>query len=101
MNSNEKLNLKFPLIVKPSKMDNSIGITTKSLKSLIDYGYMEFDIDKIEYRCAAENKKSNDMALRLGFKLNTVKKDGENLYGILFDRNIYELSKEEYLDIDI
>ena len=31
MNSNEKLNLKFPLIVKPSKMDNSIGITTKSI----------------------------------------------------------------------
>ncbi|WP_214824001.1 GNAT family N-acetyltransferase [Exiguobacterium algae] len=72
------------------------GIMMKSLEVLIDYGFSELDLHKIEIRVAPGNVKSRALPERLGFKQEGVIRDAEWLYDRYVDHVVYGLLKDEW-----
>ena len=65
------------------------GIITKSCLTLIDYAFNSLGMKKIEISVASENIPSQKICERLGFTLEGVIKNAENLHGNIVDHNIY------------
>lgn len=70
------------------------GIMTRSIKALIQYGFATMNLHRIEIRCAVENKKSEQIPIRLGFKREGTLKEAEWHYGDYFDMNLFGLTSE-------
>lgn len=67
------------------------GIMTQSVKTLIEVGFTQYKLNRIEIRCAVENHKSRAIPERLGFQLEGVLRQKENLYGEFVDLALYSL----------
>ncbi|WP_352231211.1 GNAT family protein [Peribacillus sp. SI8-4] len=72
------------------------GIMTKAFKSLIDYGFNDLGLGRIEVRVAVENKKSRALPERLGFRKEGEVRNAEWLYDHFVDHVIYGLLAEEW-----
>ncbi|MFK4323462.1 ribosomal-protein-serine acetyltransferase [Bacillus sp. RC55] len=72
------------------------GIMTKALKALIDYGFKELELNKIEIIVAAENKKSRALPERFGFVEEGKIRQAEWLYDHYVDHVIYGLLATEW-----
>ncbi len=72
------------------------GIMTKSVTKLIDIGFDELALRKVEIRCAVENTKSRAIPERLNLKEEGVIRNAENLYGRYVDHVVYGLLKDEW-----
>lgn len=72
------------------------GIITQSCKALIDYCFDELSINRIEIKCAIENKKSNKIPLSLSFRHEGILKGAELLNGQFIDANLYAITKTEW-----
>ncbi|QUG87204.1 GNAT family N-acetyltransferase [Bacillus nitratireducens] len=72
------------------------GIMTKSLKALIDYGFKELELNKIEVSVAVENKKSRALPERFGFVEEGKLRQAEWLYDHYVDHVIYGLLAAEW-----
>ena len=53
------------------------GIMTDAVRSLIEYGYVELEINRIEIRAGVDNVKSRAIPERLGFRQEGVISEGE------------------------
>lgn len=71
------------------------GIMAKSLEVLIDYGFNDLDLHKIEIRVAPGNVKSRALPERLGFKEEGVIRNAEWLYDHFVDHVVYGLLRDE------
>ncbi len=69
------------------------GIMTKCVRMLIEYAFNTLELNTISIHCALGNTKSRSIPERLGFTEAGIKKDGENLYGIMHDLVIYSLTR--------
>ncbi|TBR42865.1 N-acetyltransferase [Marinomonas agarivorans] len=67
------------------------GIITKSCRTLIDYAFTVLGMQKIEIRVAADNTSSQKVCERLGFSLEGIIKNSENLHGTIVGYHIYGL----------
>ena len=65
------------------------GIVTKSVKKLCDFAFKEQGFNRIEIKCAVENKPSSNIPKKLGFKFEGIERDGELL------------SENSYTDIEV
>ncbi|WP_110926377.1 GNAT family N-acetyltransferase [Bacillus massiliglaciei] len=72
------------------------GVMTKACKALIDYGFQELDLHRIEIRAAAENKKSRSIPERLGFTEEGRVREAEWLYDHYVDHIVYGLLESEW-----
>ncbi|MGH0486780.1 GNAT family N-acetyltransferase [Bacillus mycoides] len=72
------------------------GIMTKTLKALIDYGFKELGLNKIEISVAVENKKSRALPERFGFVEEGKIRQAEWLYDHYVDHVIYGLLATEW-----
>lgn len=72
------------------------GMVTKSIKALINYGFDELHLNKIEIGAATDNVKSRAIPERLGFKLEGEIRDYEYINGRFLDRVIYGLKSTEW-----
>lgn len=79
-----------------SKDHQGKGIMTKACQAIIDYAFETWDMNRIEIRAAAENKKSQAVPIRLGFTYEGSQRDGEYLYDKFVDHAIYGLLKKEW-----
>lgn len=73
------------------------GIMTLSVKALIEAGFQEHRLNRIEIACATGNARSRAIPERLGFKLEGVLRERENLYGRRVDHAIYSMLASEFL----
>lgn len=73
------------------------GIMTKAVKGLIDYGFNELGLHRIEIVAGTENKKSRKIPERLKFTEEAVMKDYEFLYDHYHDCVLYRLLKTDWL----
>jgi ribosomal-protein-serine acetyltransferase len=78
------------------KDHNGKGIMTKSVDKLIEIGFRELGLRKVEISCAVDNTKSRSIPERLGFKKEGVIRNAENLYGRYVDHVVYGLMKNEW-----
>ncbi|PIC79003.1 RimJ/RimL family protein N-acetyltransferase [Sporosarcina sp. P18a] len=72
------------------------GIMTAVVSALVDYAFEEYDLHRVEIRCATENKRSRAVPERLGFKKEGVIRDGEFLYDHYHDLIVYGMLEDEW-----
>jgi len=65
------------------------GIATKACRALVDHAFKELKLNRVEVACATENKKSQGIPERLGFKQEGVARDAEWLYDHYVDHILY------------
>ncbi len=73
------------------------GIITKSCETLIEYGFNELNLNRIEISCAEGNSKSKAIPERLGFTKEGVFRESELIRGgKLADNHFYALLKKDW-----
>lgn len=74
------------------------GIITKSVEKLCDFAFNNQGINRIQIKCAVDNKPSRNIPRRLGFNFEGIERQGELLTGGKFtDLEVYSKLKEETL----
>jgi len=72
------------------------GIMTDAVRTLIEYGYAELELNRIEIRAGVHNLKSRAIPERLGFVQEGIIREGEYLNGAFVDLAVYGLLRTEY-----
>jgi ribosomal-protein-serine acetyltransferase len=72
------------------------GIMTISVKTLLEAGFNEYDLNRIEIACATGNARSRAIPERLGFKYEGVLREREYLYDRYVDHAIYSMLASEF-----
>tara|TARA_B110000503_G_C7134559_1_gene408256 strand:- start:889 stop:1440 length:552 start_codon:yes stop_codon:yes gene_type:complete len=72
------------------------GVMTKVVQKLLEYGFVEASLNKIEIRCADKNYKSRAIPERLGFSYEATLRQCEWLYDQYVDHAIYSMLASEY-----
>ncbi|MEP7256212.1 MAG: GNAT family protein [Ferruginibacter sp.] len=72
------------------------GIVTKCCKALINYGFTDLDLNRIEIKCATRNDKSRTIAEKLKFKQEGILRQAELLNGEFIDLYLYAMLKDEW-----
>lgn len=75
------------------------GIISSAVRRLLDIGFNELNLNKIEIRCAEENIKSRSVAERLGFTYEATLRQCEWLYTKYVNHAIYSMLANEYKNI--
>ena len=92
----DKLNQKTEIGYWLSDKYQKQGIVTKSVKSLCDFAFNKLEINRVQIKCAVENKPSIKIPQKLGFKLEGIEREGELLTGNIFtDLEIYSKLKRD------
>ena len=73
-----------------------LGIVTKSCQTLVDYAFNEYQLNRVQIRCATENKKSCAIIERLGFMKEGTTRQAEFLYDHFVDLFIYGITSDEW-----
>ncbi|WP_202980234.1 GNAT family N-acetyltransferase [Marinobacter fonticola] len=72
------------------------GIITLSVKALIETGFREYGLNRIEIACATDNGRSRALPERLGFTFEGVLREREYLYGRYVDHALYSMLASEF-----
>lgn len=73
------------------------GIITQACKAIIRYGFDELKLNRIEIKCASENRKSQAVPERLGFTKEGILRQAEWLHGQFVDLVLYSMLKEDWV----
>jgi len=72
------------------------GIVTKSVDKLCDFAFNKLGLNRIQIKCAVENRSSINIPKRLGFRFEGIERQGERLSsGFYTDLEIYSKLKHE------
>lgn len=77
---------------------NGKGIVTKVVNQILNYGFEEHNLHKIEIRCAIENLKSKAVIERLGLTYEAKLRECEWLYDKFVDHSVYSILRKEFKD---
>ncbi|MFS0673712.1 GNAT family N-acetyltransferase [Ornithinibacillus sp. 179-J 7C1 HS] len=72
------------------------GIMTRSVTAIIDYGFNQLNLNRIEIRAAFQNDKSRAIPERLGFQIEGKIRQGEWLYDHFVDLVMYGMLASEW-----
>jgi ribosomal-protein-serine acetyltransferase len=72
------------------------GIITKSCVELINYGFQQLNLNRIEIKAAVRNLRSQAIPEKLGFKKEGILRQAEFVNGEFIDLNIYAILKNEW-----
>lgn len=72
------------------------GIMTRAVQGLIDYGFFELDLNRMEIRAAVENEKSRAIPKRIGFTEEGLIRQAEWLYDHFVNHTVYGLLRTEW-----
>lgn len=71
------------------------GIMTQAVRMLIDIGFEQYDLNKIEVHCATSNEKSRAVPERLGLQYEATLRQRECNNGEYFDIAVYSVLRTE------
>ncbi len=75
------------------------GLVTKACRLLIDHGFRDRKLHRIEIHAAADNRRSRAVAERLGFTLDATVRDGHRKPDDTYvDQVVYGLLESEWLE---
>jgi len=72
------------------------GIMTECCRTLIDYAFKEFEINKISIRAGMNNVKSKAIPERLGFSHEGILRENEWVDNRFVDHTVYSLLRSEW-----
>jgi ribosomal-protein-serine acetyltransferase len=72
------------------------GIMTACCRFVVRYAFLTLDLNRVEIAAATTNRRSRAIPERLGFKLEGVLRERENLYGTHVDHAMYSLLRSEF-----
>ena len=72
------------------------GIMARAVQALVEQGFREYALNRIEIACATGNTKSRAIPERLGFKLEGVFREREYVNGRYLDQAIYSMLASEF-----
>lgn len=72
------------------------GLMTRSCAALVQHAFMEWDLNRIEIRCATGNARSRAIPERLGFHLEGRVREAEWLYDHFVDHAVYGLLRSDW-----
>ena len=72
------------------------GIMTRACRALVDCAFNELGLNRVEIRCATENRKSRAISERLGFTQEGVIRQAEWLYDHFVDHVVYGMLAGEW-----
>lgn len=72
------------------------GIAIRGTKALVEYAFNQWDIQRIEIRCATENYRSQGIPEKLGFQKEGSLREVEWLYDHYVDHHVYRMLKWEW-----
>lgn len=76
------------------------GIVTKCCTAIINFGFTELGLNRIEIKCGIGNIKSSAIAEKLRFNQEGILQQAEWLNGKFIDLYLYSMLKEDWKDID-
>lgn len=72
------------------------GHMTKIVRFLTDYGFMHYDLHRIEIQCAFGNERSRAIPERLGYTQEATLRERHRLHGVYHDLLIYGMIRKEW-----
>lgn len=72
------------------------GIMTECCRFAVRYGFLTLDLNRVQIAAGTENRASRAIPERLGFKLEGILRDRENLYGTFIDHAMYSQLRREF-----
>ncbi|MWV46528.1 GNAT family N-acetyltransferase [Paenibacillus sp. HJL G12] len=72
------------------------GIMSSACRTFVDYALMDMDLNRVEIRCATGNRKSRAIPERLGFVLEGVIREAEQLSHGSVNHAIYGMVQSEW-----
>ncbi len=72
------------------------GIISRSCKALIEYAFDDLGFNRIEIKCAVENKKSRAIPEKIGFTEEGVLREAEWLYDHFVDWTVYSMLAKDW-----
>ena len=72
------------------------GIITSACRSLIDHAFQQWDLNRVEIHCATTNKKSCNVAERLGFQWEGVLREAQLVGTKYLDLNVYAMLAHDW-----
>ena len=89
---NKKTEIGYWLSEKHQKQ----GIVTKSVDKLCDFAFDKLELNRIQIKCAVQNRSSSNIPKRLGFRFEGIERQGEWLSdGFYADLEIYSKLKSD------
>ncbi len=72
------------------------GIMTRACQAMVDYGFSDLKLNRIEIHCAPTNLRSRAIPERLGFKEEGVLRQAERLHDRFVDNIVYGMLASDY-----
>ena len=72
------------------------GIITKSCIAIINYGFKELNLNRIELKAAVENFRSQAVPERLGFTKEGIMRQAERVNETFLDLHLYAMLREDW-----
>ena len=72
------------------------GIATESVRAIVNAGFEQYNLHRIEIRCATGNDKSCAIARRLGFTHEGILREAEWLYDHFVDLAVYAMLEQDW-----
>lgn len=72
------------------------GIMTRTVQALVNYAFLDLNLNRIEIRCGVGNKKSRAIPERLGFVQEGIIRDAEFLYDHYHDLVVYGMLARDW-----
>ncbi|MGB3297409.1 MAG: GNAT family protein [Phormidesmis sp.] len=72
------------------------GLVTRACKAVLDYGFTDLNLNRIDIRCAPKNLRSQAVAERLGLTYEGTLRDAEWLYEHFVDHRVYSMLQREW-----
>ncbi|MDX2004988.1 MAG: GNAT family protein [Meiothermus sp.] len=73
------------------------GLMSRSVSALLDYGFGELGLARVQIKAHTENLRSRAVPERLGFRLEGVLKNDAKLHGNLGDHALYAMTSLEWV----
>jgi ribosomal-protein-serine acetyltransferase len=73
------------------------GTMTEAARCLIEYGFTELGLNRIEIRAGVKNLKSRSVPGRLGFIQEGTLRQADHVNGMFIDMAVYGLLRSEYI----
>ncbi len=72
------------------------GIMTKSCRTLVNYAFLNFGLNRVQIRCASKNYRSQAVIQRLGFFEEGLLRQAEFLYDHYVDLIVYGMTADRW-----